>query len=67
MTDLGQVLADSFQPRAVTPDVRSRRQRLCQFIRRSEAHVYDVSHPHAATVRTVLGWDPTWATFRAVV
>lgn len=64
MIRLRQVLADSFQPRPVTPDIRLRRQRLCQFIRRNEAHMYDVRHPRAATVRTLLGWDDaTMATF----
>lgn len=57
MTDLAQTLVDSFRPRSITPEISSRRQRLCDFVRRNEAHVYDVSHPRAAAVRALLGWD----------
>lgn len=57
MTDLAHTLIDSFRPRAITPEISSRRQRLCDFVRRNEARVYDVSHPRAAVVRTLLGWD----------
>jgi hypothetical protein len=57
MTDLRQTLADAYLPRPVPADVRARRQRLCEFVRRNESHVYDVDHPRAATVRALLGWD----------
>ncbi|HEY1618252.1 MAG TPA: hypothetical protein VGG25_11565 [Streptosporangiaceae bacterium] len=57
MTSLSQVLAECFQPRPVLPEVRARRERLCAFARRHEARLFDVTHPRAAEVRALLGWD----------
>ena len=57
VTDLREVLIEAFMPRPITPDVRSRRQRLCDFIRAHEARVYDVGHPRVGRVRDLLGWD----------
>jgi hypothetical protein len=57
MADLSATLAEAFRPSPVTPEVRSRRERLCDFIRRHESRVYDVSHPRASAVRELLGWD----------
>ena len=57
MSDLREMLTRAFEPRPVTPDVRSRRERLREFIRAHEARVYDVTHPSASAVRTLLGWD----------
>lgn len=58
MTELAQVLAEALEPRPVSPEVRARRQRLCAFLERAEPHVLDLTHPHADTVRRLLGWDP---------
>jgi hypothetical protein len=57
VTELRQVLTESFQPRPVTAEVRALRERLCEFLRTHEARVYDVSHSRAGEVRTLLGWD----------
>jgi hypothetical protein len=57
VTDLREVVVQALQRRPVTSDVRSRRQRLCEFIRAHEARVYDVRHPRAGEVRDLLGWD----------
>lgn len=57
MSDLHDKLVESYRPRPVTPQVRALRQRLCTFIRRHEARVFDVSHPRAGEVRAMLGWD----------
>jgi hypothetical protein len=57
MTDLRTTLAEAFVPRPVAPEVRALRERLCAFVRRHEARVFDVSHPRADEVRGMLGWD----------
>lgn len=56
-SDLRAMLSDRFQPRPVTAEVRVSRQSLCDFIRRHEDRVFDVSDPRAARVRALLGWD----------
>lgn len=64
MSDLACTLADAFQPRPPSPEVRALRERLCTFIRVHEARVFDVGHPRAPEVRTLLGWDDeTMTTF----
>jgi hypothetical protein len=57
MPDLRRILVDAYAPRPVEPDVRALRERLCEFVRRNEAHVFDVSHAKADRVRSMLGWD----------
>lgn len=55
--DLRETLTSAHTPRPVTADVRARRQGLCEYLRRHEARVFDVTHPRADAVRTMLGWD----------
>ncbi len=57
MSDLAGTLTDAFQPRPPSQEVRALRERLCAFIRAHEGRVFDVGHPLAPTVRTLLGWD----------
>jgi hypothetical protein len=57
MSDLRTTLVEAYLPRPVTPEVRALRQRLCEFIRRNEARMFDVSDPRAGRVRAMLGWD----------
>jgi hypothetical protein len=57
MTSLRETLVASLEPREVAPETRARRERLRDFVRAHEHHVFDVGHPLADRVRALLGWD----------